>query len=111
MAKAKPERYEELRRMSKRGTVNNKNRLANFTKARTGKQADWGGCDAAKLQGVVVAITDLGGAITIGLSRDKGAHSMTLLLDETRETMWFNRDADLDAELDDIIGLLEAEKE
>lgn len=92
----------------KRGSVDNTARLAAF-QGRGGKgSADWGGCDCSLLQEVVVAITAMGGAVTIGLSRDGGAHSMTLLLDQERTTMWFNGDADLDAELQEVIGVLTA---
>lgn len=108
---AKVERYgkgEEAKTSSRRGSVNNKRRLDAFTKGRGDVEADWGGCDCKWLQAVVVAITSLGGAVTIGLSRDKGAHSMTLLLDGDRETLWFNGSADLDNELKTVIGSLEA---
>jgi hypothetical protein len=70
--------------------------------------AEWAGCDPKRLLAVVVAITGLGGAVTIGLSRDQGAHSLTLLLDNGRQTLWFNGDADLDLELDNVLGVLEA---
>ena len=69
--------------------------------------ADWGGCDPARLQAVVVAITALGGAVTLGLSRDLGAHSLTLLLDGNRTTLWFNGNADLDMELEGVKATLD----
>lgn len=92
----------------KRGSVNNKHRLESFARASASSGADWGGCNPDKLQAVVVGITILGGAITLGLSRDMGAHSLTLLLDGGRETLWFNADADLNDELDEVAGKLEA---
>lgn len=99
---------ESSRGRSKRGSVNNPARLEAFA-GRSGKgEADWGNCDAKRLQAVVVAITRLGGAVTIGLSRDQGAHSMTLLLDGGRETLWFNGNADLDEELLGVEGVLES---
>ncbi len=87
---------------TKRGSVNNSRRLDAFKKARGSSEADWGTCDAAKLQTVIAAITGMGGAVTFGLSRDQGAHSLTLMLDGERETLWFNRDADLNVELDGV---------
>jgi hypothetical protein len=92
----------------KRGSTNNGRRLDSFQKRVGTTAGDWGGCDAQRLQDVVVAITELGGAVTIGLSRDRGAHSITLLLDGERETLWFNGNADLDAELDNVLGALAA---
>jgi len=92
---------------SKRGSVKNADRLAAFRKGGNGGKADWGTCDAARIQTVVMGITKLGGAVTIGLSRDKGSHFMTLLLDQSKSTLWFNGDAHLDDELEDVITLLE----
>lgn len=84
---------------SGRGSVKNASRLDAFS-AQSGKgSADWGTCRAERLLAVVVEITGMGGAVTVGLSRDQGAHSLTLLLDNTRETLWFNGNADLDEEL------------
>lgn len=92
----------------RRGSVNNKSRLSAFSKGKDKTGADWGGCNPNKLQGVIDGITGLGGAVTFGLSRDKGAHMLTLLLDGERKTLWFNGDAVLDDELDEIMGFLEA---
>ncbi len=99
---------EKADKMTKRGSVNNKKRLAAFGSGREEGSADWGTCDPTKLQAVIVLITSLGGATTLGLSRDGGAHSITLLLDGERETLWFNGNADLDEELDNVLGKLEA---
>ena len=92
----------------KRGSVNNAGRLDAFSRGSSGASGDWGGCDPGKVQGVIVAITELGGAVTFGLSRDGGAHSVTLMLDGERQSLWFNGDADLNAELDGILGTLGA---
>lgn len=91
-----------------RGSTNNKQRLEAFAAARNGNAADWSGCQAQSIQDVVTGVTELGGAVTIGLSKDGGAHSMTLLLDGQRKTLWFNADADLDAELSEVSRILEA---
>jgi len=98
---------EKNRKTNRRGSVDNKKRLGALLGGRKDGEADWGECTSAKLHAVVILITELGGAVTIGLSRDKGAHSLTLMLDGERETLWFNRDADLDAELDTVVGMLE----
>lgn len=92
---------------SKRGSVNNGQRLKAFAESRGKGNAGWGDCDPRWIQEVVVAVTQLGGAATFGLSRDEGAHSLTLLLDSSRETLWFNGDADLDAELEKVCSILE----
>ncbi len=90
-----------------RGSVRNGDRLQAFIRGSKTGGGDWGGCDPKRIQAVLVGITTLGGAATFGLSRNGGAHSLTLLLDESRETLWFNGDADLDEELDAVIATLE----
>lgn len=89
-----------------RGSVRNTDRLAAFSSGKGAGLADWATCDPARLQAVVVGITNLGGAVTFGLSRDMGAHSCTLLLDGNRTTLWFNGGADLDEELDGVAQTL-----
>lgn len=91
-----------------RGSVRNQDRLEAFA-GRGGKgDADWATCDAEWLLAVVVGITGMGGAITIGLSRDEGAHFLTLLLDDKKRTLWFNGDADLSEELEKVAATLDA---
>lgn len=90
-----------------RGSTRNDNRLSAFAGRDGEGKADWATCDPARLQTVVVQITAMGGAITLGLSRNLGAHSLTLLLDGNRSTLWFNGDADLDVELDSVAAILQ----
>lgn len=91
----------------KRGSVNNADRLSIFSESRGGGEADWGGCDPKWVMAVITKITALGGAVTFGLSRDQGAHSLTLLLDQNRQTLWYNQDADLDTELEGVVATLD----
>lgn len=91
-----------------RGSTNNARRLEAFRDRKGAGGADWGGCDPKWLSAVVVAITGLGGAVTFALSRDQGAYGLTLLLDSERQTLWFNGDADLDAELEGVLAVLES---
>jgi len=102
---------EELKRTrtskKKRGSTKNKSRLAGFGKVDAANGADWGSCYPEKMMAVVTAITAMGGALTIGTSRDGGAHMLTLLLDDDRRTLWFNGDADLNEEMDMVMAELE----
>lgn len=98
----------ESGKSTKRGSVDNKKRLAAFGTRGPAEGADWGTCDGELLAAVVVEITSQGGAVIFGLSRDLGAHSVTLMLDDERETLWFNGSADLDEELRMIKAKLEA---
>ena len=101
-----PEKTEKKK--NRRGSVKNNMRLAAFASAAGGGSADWGSCAPERLQAVVIKITALGGAVTFGMSRDQGAYSLTLLLDNERETLWFNGGVDLDAELDKVAATLDA---
>ena len=92
----------------RRGSVRNGDRLQAFSQGAPASGGDWGSCDPKWLQAVVVAITKMGGAVTLGLSRDKGSHSLTLLLDDNRRTLWFNGGADLDEELHNVVDTLES---
>ncbi len=100
--------HDGAKKGSKRGSVRNDNRLEAFASGSRKGSAEWTGCSSERLQGVIEQITSLGGAITFGLSRDGGAHMLTLLLDDNKKTLWFNGDADLDDELDAVAATLAA---
>lgn len=89
-----------------RGSVNNHSRLDAFAKGSSTSFADWSTCEPEWVLSAIHQITQLGGAIVFGLSRDAGAHSVTLMLDERRETLWFNGDADLSAAMEDVCAKL-----
>ena len=99
-------REQAKRKKSKRGSVNNSNRLAAFASGEAEGGADWSECDASLMRDVVVGITSLGGAVLFGTSKDGGGHSLTLMLDKKNKTLWFNGDADLDVELQSVINTL-----
>ena len=108
MGLAKDQKHQAKEKTGKRGSANNERRLATFGRGNGTEGADWGGCNSEKMQGVVMRITALGGAVTFGLARDHGAHFLTLLLDRDKETLWFNGGADLDLELDGVLAKLDA---
>lgn len=87
----------------RRGSTNNKSRLAGFSGGQEQKNgsADWGSCDARWLAAVVVVATRQGMEIAFSLSRDGGAHSLKLydFASGERVQLWFNGDADLQAEV------------
>lgn len=92
-----------------RGSVNNKGRLDELLGARGGpkRRADWGEADPRWIAAVVIAVTVAGGAVTFSTSRDGGAYGLTVMLDGDRKTLWFNGDADLDAELEQVFHAFE----
>lgn len=89
-----------------RGSVKNTDRLAAFRSPAATGSASWANCNCDLLHAVVVAITALGGAIIFGLGRDKGSHSLTLLLDEKKVSLYFNGDADLNDKLQEVLETL-----
>ncbi len=102
------ERGETKKKRSSRGSTNNSRRLDAFRNRGGRGDAEWATCDADVLLAVVGKITSMGGAITLSLSRDQGAHGLTLLLDNDRKSLWFNGDADLTMELRQVLDALEA---
>lgn len=100
---------ERQAKKTRRGSVNNTRRLDAFKERRGAGNAEWTSCDARLLLAVVDKITGMGGAVTFSLSRDQGAHGLTLLLDDARESLWFNADADLNAALREVIEVLGAD--
>lgn len=103
------DRNEADSKKPKRGSVNNNGRLTALLGNRQDKsrRADWGGADPRWIQAVIVAVTVAGGAVTFSCSRDGGAHGLTLMLDGERASLWFNGDADLDAELEQVFHTFE----
>lgn len=99
-------RKNSTKRSGSRGTTKNEDRLEAFSRGSTKGSADWGGCDPIWIQTVVERITAMGGAVTFGLSRDNGAHSLTLMLDGSRKTMWYNGDEDLNVALETVAATL-----
>ncbi len=93
---------------SGRGAAKNIDRLAEFGAEGSYGSADWGSCPGELIAAVVVKITALGGAVTFGLSRDQGAHNLTLMLSGNRKTLWFNGDADLESELRTVVAKLDS---
>lgn len=106
MTNGNPMREGSSKKKGKRGSVRNDRRLEAFAGREKSAAADWSGCDPERLQAVVHNITELGGAVTFGTSRDGGAYSVTLMLDGERETLWFNGDADVDEKLQTVIETL-----
>lgn len=92
----------------RRGSVNNQNRLDVFKETHKIDGADWGACESARIADVVVLITNMGGAVTFGMSRNQGAYSLSIMLDGHRETLWFNGSVDLDEELANVRQKLDA---
>lgn len=92
-----------------RGSVNNAGRLAGLQpREKQRGTADWGNADPRWLAAVTAAATLRGMIISFKLSRDGGAHGLSLYDNGERVDLWFNGDADLDVELEKVYYYLES---
>lgn len=93
-----------------RGSVNNASRLAAFgsTEEKRVGGADWGGCDPRWLSAVIVAAASQGMEVAFSYSKDGGAHGLSLYDygSGERVRLWFNGDAALDQELEQVYAKL-----
>lgn len=71
--------------------------------------ADWGSVEPKSLIDLVQVVTRLGGAIRLGYTRDSGAYSVGVYLDDDRETFYCRPSDDLEKFLDDLTELLRSE--
>lgn len=83
-------------------------RLAAFRPEGPTEGADWGACSPEWVHAVVQKITALSGAVTFGTSRDGTSYSLTLMLDDGREALWFDPGADLNEKLEAVCATLDA---
>jgi hypothetical protein len=97
-------------RSRKRGSVDNASRLAGIqVQENEGSgSASWERADPRWVAGVVVHCTLHGMEISFLISKTGAAHGLKLYEFETgeRRTLWFNQDADLDVELEQLFYAL-----
>lgn len=81
-----------------------RSRLAGFGSG-TGQSGtfDWGEADPVLLAGVVVSVTRHGGLASFGYTRDGGAGTLTVFLDNERSTEYFKPTEDCDAKLAQVV--------
>jgi len=79
-------------------------RLAGFG-AGSGQQSgfDWGDADPVLIAGVVVSVTRQGGLASFGYTRDGGAGTLTVFLDNERSTEYFKPTEDCDQKLAAVV--------
>lgn len=79
-------------------------RLAGF--GNSGGQStgfDWGEADPVLIAGVVVSVTRQGGLASFGYTRDGGAGTLTVFLDNERSTEYFKPTEDCDQKLAAVV--------
>lgn len=70
--------------------------------------ADWNDADCKLLQNCIALVAKLGGAIRFGYTRDGGAYSVGVYLDDDRETFYCKPSEDVDDFLRHLVGKLES---
>jgi len=80
------------------------NRLAGFGNGSgESSRADWGAAEPLLVAAVVVSVTRLGGLASFGYTRDGGALSLTVFLDDDRSTQYIKPHEDVDEKLAEIV--------
>lgn len=100
---------EEMRakKKTKRGATNVTRSLEGLGSSRgVAGGADYAEADFALIAGIIIETSRRGGAVSFGLSRDKGAYNVTIMLDGDRKTIWINGDAELNVELEKILHFM-----
>lgn len=64
---------------------------------------DWGEADPVLIAGVVVSVTRHGGLASFGYTRDGGAGTLTVFLDNERSTEYFKPTEDCDQKLAQVV--------
>lgn len=86
------------------GQGTTRSRLAGFGSSNNQSGAfDWGEADPVLIAGVVVSVTRHGGLASFGYTRDGGAGTLTVFLDNERSTEYFKPTEDCDQKLASVV--------
>lgn len=88
--------------------------IARMTYGNTGKgttTAQWGLCSPVLLQSLITTVTDQGGAILLGYSRDQGSYRIIIMDGDDKATKWIPCTTDIDEAIEDLISQLWPEQE
>lgn len=97
------------RKKKSRGKTNVARSLEGLGQAdRPPGSADYAEADFSFMCGIVIEVSRRGGAVSFGLSRDRGAYNVTIFLDGDRKTVWINGSDDLNLELEKILHFVAA---
>lgn len=72
----------------------------------SGNVADWGIVTGKVLIDLVQTVAGLGGAVRFGYTRDGGAYSVGIYLDDDRETFYYKPNDDIDDAITQLTELL-----
>jgi len=69
---------------------------------------DWSAAESGILLAVVISATRAGGLASFGRTRDGGAGTVTIFLDDDKTTVYIKPDQDTYGELEKIVGFLDS---
>lgn len=72
-----------------------------------GQVADWTAVNPKICMGLVAVTASMGGAVRFGYTRDGGAYSVGLYLDDDRETFYFRPSDDIDQDIQQLVDAME----
>jgi len=82
-------------------------RLAGLGSGNTQLQGfDWSAAEPGIVLAVVISATRLGGLASLGRTRDGGAGTVTIFLDDDKTTVYIKPDQDIYGELEKIVHFL-----
>lgn len=76
--------------------------------SQAGKKSSWSNVGFDTILAVLLAVTEKGGAVQFGKSRDGAALSTTIYYDDDRRTVWIGPDDDAYEKLEKVITLFES---
>jgi hypothetical protein len=91
------------------GKKSGKSRLSiirNVKDSENGNVADWGAVSGKVLVDLVQVVSGAGGAVRFGYTRDGGAYSVGVYLDDDRETFYFKPADDIDDAIAQLTEML-----
>lgn len=91
----------------KRGSGSRLNQIRSGTGDEEGSQADWGTVEPKVVMALISAVALRGGATRFGYTRDGGAYSLGIYMDDDRETWYFRPYENLAQVLGDLVERIE----
>lgn len=94
------ERVNEGKKKNGRGATNNQRRLAGLGSGGSRRtESHWGDVDPAWVAAFVVLLTEAGGAVMFGRSRDGAVLSVRVLMDGDAVTLWLDSGDETEVQL------------
>lgn len=93
-------------RNPQRSTKSRLGSVRNIGGAEDVSEADWTSVDPKTCMALVALVASMGGATRFGYTRDGGAFSIGLYLDDDRETLYYPPGSEMEANIQNLIYAL-----